>query len=315
VRVSHSRVKTWNRCHKQYEYKYVEKLRPKKKNRNLELGSWVHELLMLWRDGEDWKSRHKEFTAEFMDYFEEEREDLGDLPNDVMRIMRSYVRQYGIKDRKDFVVIDTELDEIITLPSGLEINVVIDLIVEDRRGGLWGWDYKTRTQFDPKDLILLDPQYSIYYKAMEVMGYNKMMGFVVDEIRKKAPTVPKSLARGGLSRAKNIDTDVWTYMAAIREHGYNPDHYADILSHIATNQRERFFRRTYLPKDPPVLKRITREVIQASREMQNTKIYTRSVDKSCVWGCDYRDLCIVDLHGGDSSTMKKMNYTKRTDGS
>jgi RecB family exonuclease len=313
LRVSHSRIKTWNRCHKQYEYRYVQKLRPKGKNRNLEMGSWIHDLLMHFRDGEDWRGRHDQLSNEYNSYFEEEREQLGDLPTDCLRIMRSYIRTYGLSDRKHYRVIDSELNEIVTLPNGLELNVVIDLIVEDRSGGIWGWDYKTRTNFDPKDLILLDPQFSDYYMAMEIMGYKPLRGFVEDEIRKKAPTVPKLLAKGGLSKAKNIDTDVWTYMDAIRRQGLETGGYEDILRHIATNQKERFFRRTFIPKDPPVLKRASQELIQAANEIKRTRLYTRSVDKSCVWGCDFRDLCIVDLHGGDSSTMKKMNFVKKED--
>jgi hypothetical protein len=314
VRVSHSRVKTWRRCEKQFEYKYVQGLRTKSKNKNLEMGSWIHELLMYYRDGQDWLKKHRELEREFNTYFEEEREMLGhDMPEQCLRLMRSYIRQYGKADKRDYTVIDTEMDEVITLPNGLEVNVIIDLIVEDKRGGLWGWDYKTRTKFDHKDIILLDPQYSLYYDAMEIMDYKKMRGFIVDEIRKKAPTVPKLLKSGGLSKAKNIDTDVWTYMAAIREQGENPDNYAAILQHIATNQRERFYRRTFIPKDPPVLNRVRRELIESAREIENKAkrrhpVYSRSVDNSCMFMCDYRDICIIDLHGGDTDQMKKMKF-------
>jgi uncharacterized protein (DUF2384 family) len=232
--------------------------------------------------------------------------------------MRSYIRTYGATDKKRYRVIDSELNEVVTLPNGLQLNVVIDLVVEEvGSGGIWGWDYKSRTSFDPKDLILLDPQFSDYYIAMEIMGYTPMRGFVEDEIRKKAPTVPKLLARGGISKKKSIDTDVWTYMSAVREAGEDPADYADILQHIATNQKDKFFRRTYIPKDPPVLRRASQELVQAAREIRRTarrnEVYTRSVDKSCIWGCDYRDICIVDLHGGDSSTMKKMNFKRRED--
>lgn len=313
MRVSHSRVKTWRRCEKQFDYKYVQKLRSKSKNKNLEMGSWIHTLLMFYRDDENWFKEHKRLEHEFRNYFEEEQEQLGhDMPDQCLRLMRSYIRAHGKADKRDYTVLDTEMDEIITLPSGLEVNVIIDLIVEDRRGGIWGWDYKTRTSFDAKDLILLDPQYSLYYGAMEIMGYKKLRGFVQDEIRKKAPTVPKTLARGGLSKAKDIDTDVWTYMAAIREQGEDPQRYSEILAHIANNQKERFFRRTYFPKDAPVIQRVFKEAVKSAQEMEeHTGVYTRSVDKSCIWGCDYRDLCIVELYGGDASIMKKKQFTRK----
>lgn len=317
MRVSHSRVKTWRRCEKQFDFKYVQGLRKKAKNKNLAMGSWVHELLMYYRDGQDWLAHHRQLEKKFNQYFEEEREALGhDMPDQCLRLVRSYIRAHGKQDQRAYTVIDTEMDEIVTLPNGLEVNVIIDLIVEDRKGGIWGWDYKTRTKFDPKDLILLDPQYSLYYDAMEIMGYTPLRGFVVDEIRKKAPTVPKLLKSGGLSKAKNIDTDVWTYMAAIREQGENPDDYATILQHIATNQLDRFYRRTYIPKDPPVLRAVREELIESAREIENkTKrrhpIFPRAVDSSCVYMCDYRDLCIIELHGGDTDLMKKKLFTTK----
>jgi hypothetical protein len=49
--LSNSKVKTWNRCPKQWEFKYIYGLRPKKKTIQLERGSWVHELLMVHYDG------------------------------------------------------------------------------------------------------------------------------------------------------------------------------------------------------------------------------------------------------------------------
>jgi hypothetical protein len=319
MRVSHSRIKTWRRCEKQFEYKYVEGLRRKKKNKNLAMGSWMHDLLMVYMDGEDWVAAHRKRVDEYMTYFEEEREDLGDLPNECSRLMKSYIRTYGKADKRDYRVIDTEMDEIITLPNGLEVNVIIDIVLEARRGGgLWAKDYKTRTKFDAKDLILLDPQYTTYYDALEIMGYNKLKGFIVDEIRKKAPTVPRVLKSGHLSQAKNIDTDVWTYMAAIRTAGHSPDRYSTILQHLAANQKERFFRRTYIPKDPPTIRRTRRELIQSARQMEKAmsnprRVYTRAVDNSCLFMCDYRDLCVVDLHGGDTSMMKKMGFEVKND--
>lgn len=319
MRVSHSRVKTWRRCEKQFEYKYVEGLRRKRKNKNLEMGSWMHDLLMVYMDDEDWVAAHRERVNEYNNYFEEEREDLGDLPNECLRLMKSYIRQYGKTDKRAYRVIDTEMDEIVTLPNGLEINVVIDIILEAKKGGgIWAKDYKTRTKFDAKDIILLDPQYTTYYDALEIMGYTKLMGFIVDEIRKKAPTLPSVLRSGELSKRRNLDTDVWTYMSAIRLHGLDPSKYSDFLQHLAANQKERFFRRTYIPKDPPTIRRTRREMIQSAKQMERAmsnpkRVYTRAVDNSCLFMCDYRDLCVVDLHGGDTSTMKKMGFEVKGD--
>jgi hypothetical protein len=102
MRVSHSRVKTWRRCPNQYRYKYVMGLKPRERKTQLERGSWLHELLMVHYDGEDWRLRHRALKKQFMNLFEEEREQLGDLPTECFRIMKSYERTYKFDDEGDF---------------------------------------------------------------------------------------------------------------------------------------------------------------------------------------------------------------------
>lgn len=313
VRVSHSKVKTFRRCEKQYEFKYIERLRPKQKSVQLERGSWIHELLMTHYDGEDWRIPHTRLKKAFLGLFEEEREVLGDLPAECARIMQSYLRTYEAEDRR-YRVVDTELNEVITLPSGLEIVVVIDLIMEDPRGGLWVWDHKTRKSFSDRDIIVMDPQLSDYYGALQIMGYNNLRGVVVNEIRTKAPAVPGTLARGGLSKRKDIDTDVWTYMREIRKRQEDPRDYADILSTIAARQKERFFRRTAIPKDKPTVRTAYRELVATAREIQSAErrgTFPRTVDNSCLWGCDFRNICYTQLLGGNIDSQVKMHFIRK----
>src|SRR5947209_8165563 len=94
IRVSNSKLNTFRRCPNKYRYKYVLKLTPKKRSVQLERGTWMHDLLMTHADGEDWRERHIELTKEFENLWEEEREDLGDMPNDCGRLMRAYLRTY-----------------------------------------------------------------------------------------------------------------------------------------------------------------------------------------------------------------------------
>lgn len=288
-------------------------LRTKKKGVQLERGSWLHELLMVHYDGEDWRERHSILTKRFNNFFEEEREQLGDLPRDCRRLMLGYLRTYEKTDRR-YVTIDTEIDEIVRLPNGLYLHMIIDRIVWDKvLKGMWIWDYKSRKNFEDADNIILDPQGTLYYDGLTVLGgYEPILGFVMDEIRTKPPAIPDVLQSGQLSKRKNIDTDVWTYMSAIRRHGLDPTDYTDILRLIASRQKDRFFRRTALPKDPPVVRTLRREALQSARAIRRATErgeFPRTFDKSCSWMCDYRDLCIAELMGGDISSMIKLNFT------
>lgn len=313
MRISNSKIKTYRRCPNQYRYKYVLKLRPKKRAVQLERGTWLHELLMVHHDGEDWRVRHEQLTTSFNNLWEEEREELGDLPGECRRIMRAYLRTYRL-DQERYRVVDTELDEIITLPNGLRLQIIVDIVLEDLiDGGLWIKDYKTRKTFADPQAIMMDPQLTLYYWGMEHMGYSPLRGSIVDEIRTKPPTIPELLKAGHLTRRKNIDTDVYTYMSEIRKHDFDPTDYTEILTHIATNQKDRFFRRTHVPKDPPVIRTALKEAVDTAQEIQaaeKNNRFPRAFENSCLHFCDYKDLCLVELYGGDPESMIKMNFVR-----
>lgn len=311
MQVSNSKLKTYRRCPKRYEYKYIHKLRPKAKALPLEKGSWMHSLLQTYYEGRNWKKEHIKLTGQFNNLWEEHREELGDLPGDCVRIMLGYLRQYP-DDFSRFRVIDVEMDEIITLPNGLRLNIIVDLIMEDLiDGGLWPWDHKFRSKLgDPNDMML-DPQLTLYFWGLEQMGYKDIRGVMYNEVRTKVPTIPKLLVKGGLSKAKAIDTDVHTYMRAIREHNLDPSDYAEILQHIATNEETRFFRRTPIPKDPPVVRTTMKECVDTAIEILRSKKehrYPRSFEPGCKWDCEFKGLCIAELHGADISSMIKQDF-------
>lgn len=312
MRLSNSKVRTWRRCPKKFYYKYEMGLRTKTKSIQLERGSWIHELLQYHYDGEDWLARHKELTVEFYKLFEEEREDLGDLPAECLTIMKNYLREYATEDA-NYRVIDSELDEIVTLPNGLRIQIIVDLILEEKRSGaLWIVDHKTRKNFSDDTSMILDPQLTVYYWGLGILGYKKLNGVMYNEIRTKLPTAPEPLKSGELSRAKSIDTDVYTYMRAIKRAKLNPADYSETLALIAQRQHQRFFRRTFIPKDIPMTKQTIREFAMAAEEIEEAQAKTRFprtfIQNSCAWDCEYRDVCLTEYMGGDIDPLIKMNF-------
>jgi RecB family exonuclease len=179
LRLSNSKAKTWRRCPNQFRYKYELGLRTRDRSIYLERGTWLHTLMEVyysadptlkikvgkrWYEvGQDWRKAHKLLARGFNSLFDEEKEDLGDLPTECLRIFTSYLMRYGKQDAKNWKVIDAELNEIVTLPSGLRFQVIIDLIVEEPDGGLWIVDHKTVGRFMPVDFMLLDAQLARYF--------------------------------------------------------------------------------------------------------------------------------------------------------
>ena len=80
--------------------------------------------------GTDWRAAHKVLAKKFNLLFDEEKEDLGDLPNECARIFTSYLARYKTLDRK-WKVVGTEIDETDRPCYGLIFQVIIEL---DRRG-------------------------------------------------------------------------------------------------------------------------------------------------------------------------------------
>ena len=311
--ISNSKQKTFRRCEKQFEFKYPMGLKPKKRVEQLEKGSWMHELLQYHYDGHDWREAHEIRTRDFNMLFDEEKEDIGDLPTECERLMTNYLVHWKKEDRL-FRVVDTELDEVLTLPNGIQIRVIIDKIIEDRSGGLWVVDYKTgKNQLDP-DWMLLDPQLGRYHWSAEYMGYTPLRGVIYDEIRTKAPTLPKLLASGKrLEQRKNLQCDVYTYYREIKRLGLDVGAHAKFLRHLKS-QNSQWFRRTPLPKDPPLTKRLIQETIMTAREMKRAEElgqFPRTPTKDCKWDCAYRNLCIIQLTGGDIKPLIKMNFDTR----
>src|SRR4051812_43142114 len=129
LKLSNSKAKTAQRCLKQYEFKYVRKLRPKRFKAPLFIGDWMHQLLMVHYDGHDWRERHRELKKQFSNLFEEEREDLGfDLPDQCARLMRSYLWHWKPID-DELRTVDSELDETIELPNGIKFQFIIDRVM------------------------------------------------------------------------------------------------------------------------------------------------------------------------------------------
>lgn len=313
IRVSNSKVNTFRRCKKKYEYRYVMGLRPKKRERPLELGSWVHKLLETHYDGEDWKATHKLLTKQFYGLFEEEREMLGDVPETARAIMKAYLRRYAEED-KQYRVVDSEMNEFVTLPNGIQLQIVVDLIVEDRRGRLWPWDHKVRTKFGDGDSMLIDPQLSLYFQGLKMLGYKNIAGVVYNELAAKPPREPNLLAsRKRLEKRQDIHTDVYTYMRAIRRHGFDPSDYADILRRLAVTQRGKFFRRTVLPKDAPQLRTVMGELVMTAgdilRAERRVEFPRTFIPRQCKWDCAYKELCIAQMHGSNIDTMVKTGFT------
>ena len=313
-KLSNSKANTWRRCPKKFEFAYVKELEPKRKGLPLHRGDWLHQLLMTHYDGEDWHVLQKKLTQEFDKLFDEEKEEYGDLPFQTKRIFTSYLQHYKQEDA-GLRVVDSEIDEEVTLPNGNTFHFIIDLLIEETDGGLWLWDHKTVKEFMPQDFMLIDSQLARYFWAAEKFGIGPVRGVMFNELITKPPTLPKLTPKTGeLERRSNIVCDFYSYLAEVKRQGFDPKDYREILLHLK-RQTDRWFRRTPLPRDKALTKRMMQELLWTAEEMQHaidTQQFSRTAQKSCTWDCEFLNLCVTELMGGDISDIVKLQFQKKT---
>jgi hypothetical protein len=309
-----SMIKTFRRCPKQTQYKYVDRLKPKARRKPLEEGTWGHKLLEVHYAGEDWRPVHKQLSMKFGQLMDEEREALGDLPRTMEQLITSYLWHYKNDPWK---VHDTEFMLECELPNGHIFRVKIDMLIENQFG-LWLVDHKFNAKLPSLNMRILDVQSALYVWVAMKMGL-KVNGFIWNYVKRKAPTIPQMTQTGRLSRRK-IDTDYPTLLRAIKRYGLDPKEHAEWLQRLKAQRFEHgapqispFFRRNIIERNDSMLKHFAREALHTSKRMHeypfdNPEIVERVPDRSCEFMCDYKEICTLEAFGGDTRTVRVQRY-------
>lgn len=314
---THSMIHTFRRCPKQFQYKYVDRLKPKVLGRPLRFGSWMHELHDARAKGLDWKVVHKRNCQKYAKYFDEEKEMLGDLPNDCYRTMQAYIWHY--KDDEDWTVLESEFTLEVEMPDGSVYRCRLDQLVENEFG-LWIVDHKNHKKLPSLDFRILDSQSALYVWAALKNGI-KVQGHIWNYTVSKPPSIPDMLKDGTrLSRAK-CATDFTTLAKTIKANGLDPNDYAEWLRRLkavryrhGAPQGSPFFRREVLEKNNRMLKLVATagfatHIRMNSYDWERVDAVERSVERSCEWMCNYIDLCTTELFGGNAEQVRRSQFT------
>lgn len=320
---TNSMLKSFGRCPKQFQYKYVERLKPRiEGSRPLRMGTWMHSLLEEYYSGRDWKAKHAELTRQYADLFDEEKDSLGDLPTDCKSLMLSYLWHYGANKDDPFhgwEVEDVELTIEAALPNGHVLRGRTDLLIRDRYG-LWVVDHKNMKTFPDFSFRLLDSQSALYLWILRQNGI-EVQGFIWNYLRTKAPPVPELIKDGSrLSKTSLTSTDYPTLVRAIRKHELDPAPYRDILRTLKNDrwepdkpQTSPYFHRAVLEKSDDMLDRVAMEAVHRYERMldydwETTDAVERVPDRSCRYMCSYTDLCSAELFQGDAPFLRRQQY-------
>lgn len=318
--LSWSQIKTWQRCQKQWAYKYQQRLQPIVKQRALYIGSWTHAALESYYKQGDWKIGHNIYVKEWNGLLLEEKQHLmgrkkTEFPELIERIMRSYLWYYRHDNWEVYAV---ELPFETQLKSGIWINGIIDLIIKitypDGTVEYWVIDHKTGTNIPESGAFhAMDPQLMVYpWAARKELGI-PVTGIIYNYVKSKAPTIPQLTKKTGQISRRKIVTDYPTAYRFLRDNGFDPNDFTDFLRPL--RKKSPFLRRYRLPREAVVTKTILSDFYHSSRQIQTlghgATRHVRNITKDCARFCSYHDICRGELNGGDMTYMKKKYFTLR----
>lgn len=300
---SHSKVKTWRRCHKSYDYKYTQGLVRRTSPSALLRGVVYHEMLDNRVMGKDPMEPLVEYEKTYRKLWTEEQ---GEYPSPDE--LRSLYHRYCKKWENDGLDYRGRSEiEVVVEYRGLKFKGILDKMPIDREGRVWIMDHKTHKVIPDEETRFSDLQTVLYHWAMECNG-EKADGVLWDYIRTKPPAIPEVLKSGGLSQRANIDTDYDTYMQAILDNGLDPSDYGDILSRVKDKV---FFKRVFLPHpSKDMVQSVVEDFFATAREIENSTCTARNMSRDCK-SCSYYQLCQAEVRGLDGDFIKKQMFTTR----
>ena len=305
--VSNSLLKVVDMCERQYYYKGVKQLVLNRTAVQLKRGGWLHELLEAYYMHGYWAFRHDELVKEYNKLDDEQKDYYGNLPEDCSSIMERYVYHWRKIDQGLKIIAVEKVFEI-PWPHGHKFQGKFDVIVEDEYGR-WLMEHKSHAKLPDDDYRFMDIQTARYVYALNKVGtYGEITGVMWNYLVTALPKKPQMTKGGRLSRRK-IRTDALTFLKAIREYGLDPRDFKDDIIRLKSRSDD-YFRRVPVPIQKEVVTRLVKEgVLAADRieELERGKTPIRNIGRHCTW-CDYQDICIIDLYGGNSKPLIKAKY-------
>lgn len=300
-------VSEFLRCHKRYDYAWIQNLEPKQRNEKLTIGSAIHKFLEMLYSGQG-VAKSLNALVQYIDENNSGDDEVAhqDLKTLAENICINYISHY--KHDPQWKVVAVEMPFSIPLNPDMNYTGIIDLLIQDQDGKYWFVDHKTTNALDIYDKNSdMDRQISRYWAALEQMGYS-IQGFIYNILLKDYPQPPKVLKSGALSKDKSQKTDYTLYTQAIVDNGLNPEDYADFLQYLQEQPKE-FFRRITVDRTPQERKTSLEELeqviedIQIKSELLKPKWY-RNITKDCHWDCAFKSLCQAEMDGSNADHIR-----------
>lgn len=304
--VSQSKIECWRSCRNRFYYRYTLKLEKKNKPYHLLRGTIVHDMLEAHYKGlNPWKP-YSVAMDRYKSLFRVEREEYGDLKNDLKLLMKGYFLNY----KKDVEILEVESEFRVPLTTKIYLTGKIDAIAREQRLK-WLMEHKCVNIIPEGSTVpYTNLQSSIYLWVKERLTGKMPDGVLWNYLRGKKLSKPQLLKDGSLSK-RGIDATWSMYKHEILSNDLDVKDYLDMKKSLEGKETS-FFQRKYLPTNQTLIKNVIADTITTAQEIEKYggKDRTRNLTKNCDY-CEFKDPCLSELKGLDTKWIIKQNFKER----
>lgn len=316
INISQSKVKLWRQCRRAYHWKFVMMLQKKIRKRPFMFGGIVHDIIEAEAEGLDWNEVLDKIELDNKKLFKKEIAMYGNIIEDIRFIMTDYfdywdghpsqikaIKHDGRRSEHEFRI---ELDD------GLWFTGRIDMVGK-AKGLRWVVEHKTFSRMPSEDERWRNVQGSVYFRALEVMGFKPFDGVLWDYVSSKPPSVPGELTATGRVSQKKIDSVPSKVKWWLKENGHKRKDFAKLIESTEANLSNRFIR-VFTPVKRPVVDQVWEDFVDTAKEIQEChgRKKDQNIGRHCGW-CDYQALCKAEVTGSDVEWIIDRDFVKEDD--
>ncbi len=329
--VTPSEIQSYQRCRRSWDFTSANRQSLYRQGlpiAALNIGSCIHyALAQHWR-GRNWLAAVNEhYAATVRSFTEYYRETVGVPPSyqeldllaqqrtECQYLVGAYYSRYGHQNpTRPYKIVASEIT--FRVPLDLEYDIwlmgTIDRVFMDDDGNIGPIEIKTYRSAPKRDNWTHNFQVHAYAYALQLLTRMPVRLALYDGVRKKGPTEPQLLKKGGVSK-KWIDTTAERYEQVVRQahKGDVPIEYLDMINRLRARDKSpmnAFVTRFRVPLFESALDQTYDTMVVMAREMAYFPIIVPSKDWQGCSMCRVKDLCDATYRGEDLSGIIRMNY-------
>ena len=306
--ISYSRFSLYLRCPYAHWMRYVEKLSSTAPCRPLHFGSDFHKLLEVRTSKAQIKKEWQQMRDAFYEMPASWQSELGEnYPEDLKVIFQDYMAKWKGTPLPD----ETEHSfELKIDPSVVFVGVIDELYRYDNNIDIG--EHKTFSTPPNMNTLVMNAQKSLYCKAAELLWGKLPKKVRWDYIKSSPARYPIWLEKSKrFSTAASKDITPRSWARACKEKGITDPEILKQGETYSGNESNYFFR-----VEQDVYPEMVEDVFDGFKYTckdivkQGHTNKTKNLTRDCAW-CEYRDVCMAELSGGDREYVIQQNFDRK----